>query len=84
MVALAVDGQDQIGDPVPQRPCGDALGFGGGAVCCGEPRVAQDGADQVVGEHLGPERPEGDRRLSARVGDGAVGVFGVVGLQVVQ
>ena len=45
-----------------------------------EPRVAQHGAHQVIGQKFGPVRAQRDRRLPARPADDVVRLVGTLGI----
>ena len=73
----AVETDEQFGDPVPDRAGGDALHHQADALRHDKPGIAQHGAHQVIGEHLGPVGAHRDRRPLSGLADEVVGFVGV-------
>ena len=73
----AVEAQDVRGGPVPERTRGDALHAESKALRRDKSVVAQHGAGQFVGQHLGPVRADRDGGLRAGPSDDAVRFVGV-------
>ena len=77
MVFGAVETDQQLGDPVPDRAGGDALDHKADALRHGKPSIAQHGAHQVIGEDLRPIGAHRDRRPLPGLADDPVGLVGV-------